>query len=155
MDHIMPEQDMSGHDMMASNYRCQMSMLFTWNTENLCLVFRWWHVSSTFTLILSLLGVVVLSAGYEFVREISRRYEGRVDAENASLSTSGRNIASASKRGHIGKAIFYGIQVFYSFFIMLLFMTYNGWVMIAVAVGASLGYTIWGGASATKSVACH
>ncbi|KAH0608969.1 uncharacterized protein H6S33_001197 [Morchella sextelata] len=163
MDHMMAEHDMSGHDMMASNYRCQMSMLFTWNTENLCLVFRWWHVSNTFTLILSLLGVVALSAGYEFVREISRRYEARVDAENASLSTSdesssllpGRNITSASKRGHIGKAIFYGIQVFYSFFIMLLFMTYNGWVMIAVAVGASLGYTIWGGASATKSVACH
>lgn len=52
-------------------------------------VFRWWHVSNTFTLILSLLGVVALSAGYEFVREISRRYEARVDAENASLSTSG------------------------------------------------------------------
>lgn len=37
----------------------------------------------------------------------------------------------------------------------LLFMTYNGWVMIAVAAGASLGYILWGGASAAKSVACH
>lgn len=34
-------------------------------------------------------------------------------------------------------------------------MTYNGWVMIAVAVGASLGYVLWGGTSATKAVACH
>ena len=50
----------------------------------------------------------------------------------------------------------YGAQVFYSFFIMLLFMTYNGWVMISVAVGAVLGYLVWGAeTSVEKSVACH
>ena len=59
------------------------------------------------------------------------------------------------------KAVLYAVQVFYSFFIMLLFMTYNGWVMLAVAVGAFAGYLIFGdangggGASATKTVACH
>lgn len=37
----------------------------------------------------------------------------------------------------------------------LLFMTYNGWVMLAVAVGAFLGYLSFGEGSATKSVACH
>lgn len=62
----------------------------------------------------------------------------------------------SGKRGHAGKALFYGAQVFYSFFIMLLFMTYNGWVMIAVAVGAALGYVMWGGTgTSAKSVACH
>lgn len=37
----------------------------------------------------------------------------------------------------------------------LLFMTYNGWVMLAVAVGAFVGYMVFGSESATKSVACH
>jgi uncharacterized membrane protein SpoIIM required for sporulation len=37
----------------------------------------------------------------------------------------------------------------------LLFMTYNGWVMLAVAVGAFVGYLAFGGSSSTKSVACH
>jgi hypothetical protein len=38
----------------------------------------------------------------------------------------------------------------------LLFMTYNGWVMIAVAVGAFIGYLAFGaGMTSTKSVACH
>lgn len=38
----------------------------------------------------------------------------------------------------------------------LLFMTYNGWVMLAVAVGAFIGYLAFGSdMSATKSVACH
>ena len=37
----------------------------------------------------------------------------------------------------------------------LLFMTYNGWVMLAVAVGAFVGYLAFGNSTSTKSVACH
>lgn len=38
----------------------------------------------------------------------------------------------------------------------LLFMTYNGWVMIAVTVGAFVGYLVFGNStSATKDGACH
>lgn len=58
-------------------------MLFTWDTTNLCIIFRGWHVYSTLGLILSLFGVVVLTAGYELVREVSRRYE-IYSAESAS-----------------------------------------------------------------------
>lgn len=37
----------------------------------------------------------------------------------------------------------------------LLFMTYNGWIMLAVGFGAFFGYLLFGGSSATKSAACH
>jgi len=154
---------------------CSMHMLFTWNTENLCLVFRWWHVSGTLTLILSLLAVVALSAGYEYLRAFTRCFEARVDTLQQSTNQETSSLISGStpppqtsngvcrsrttsklcRKEHVIKATLYGLQVFYSFFIMLLFMTYNGWVMIAVAVGASVGYCLWGGASAAKSVACH
>ena len=50
-------------------------MLFTWDTNNLCIIFRWWHIQSTVGLIFSLLGVVAITAGYEALREGSRRYE--------------------------------------------------------------------------------
>ena len=50
-------------------------MLFTWDTTNLCIVFRQWHIRSTFGLIVSLLAVVALGAGYEALRAASRRYE--------------------------------------------------------------------------------
>ena len=50
-------------------------MLFTWDTNNLCIIFRWWHISSTLTLLISLAAVALLTAGYELVRESSRRYE--------------------------------------------------------------------------------
>lgn len=38
----------------------------------------------------------------------------------------------------------------------LVFMTYNGWVMVAVTLGAFLGYVVFGHTtSSTKDNACH
>lgn len=50
-------------------------MLFTWDTTNLCIVFRQWHIRSTASLIVSLLAVVLLAMGYEALRSLSRAYE--------------------------------------------------------------------------------
>lgn len=50
-------------------------MLFTWETKNLCIVFRQWRITTFFSLVLSLIAIVLLVAGYECIREISRRVE--------------------------------------------------------------------------------
>lgn len=60
-------------------------MLFTWDTKNLCIVFRQWHVTSTASLVFSLLLVVALTAGYEALRAASRRYEDSVNKRVSSL----------------------------------------------------------------------
>ena len=44
-------------------------MLFTWDTTDLCIVFRSWHISGTFSLIVALVGIILLTAGYEAVRD--------------------------------------------------------------------------------------
>lgn len=163
MDHSQMD-----HGMGSTAARCSMNMLFTWNTENLCIIFRWWHVSNTFTLILSLLAVVALTAGYEAIRSGSRQYEALVEekytgvtlgddnTENTTLLWPGRNKVEVNKKAHIIKALLYATQTFYAFMLMLLFMTYNGWVMLAVAVGAFLGYLLFGvNTSASKETACH
>lgn len=67
-------------------------MLFTWDTKDLCIVFHGWHINGTASLIFSLLAIVLLTAGYEAVREASRRYdpharriaEGRRDGDDLS-----------------------------------------------------------------------
>jgi copper transporter 1 len=51
-------------------------MLFTWDTTDLCIVFPSWRISGIGSLIFSLLAIVLLTAGYEAIREASRRYEG-------------------------------------------------------------------------------
>ncbi|KAL8714874.1 MAG: hypothetical protein Q9220_001387 [cf. Caloplaca sp. 1 TL-2023] len=108
-------------------------MLFTWDTTNLCIVFPQWHIYSTFSLLMSLIGVIILTAGYEFVRDMSRRYESSsteymnklpsddeddVLRERSSLLWAGKSAGEAQKKQKIIKAAFYAVQVFYSFFIM-------------------------------------
>jgi len=67
----------------------------------------------------------------------------------------GQNQAGQEQRDKMIKAFLYAVQVFYSFFIMLLFMTYNGFIMLAVAVGAFIGYLAFGQGPSAKTVACH
>jgi len=57
-------------------------MIFTWDYNNMCIIFEWWHVRSTVHLIISLLAIIALTAGYEAVRAAAASYDA------ASLSTS-------------------------------------------------------------------
>ncbi|CAK7274185.1 copper transpport protein [Sporothrix epigloea] len=147
--------DHSHHHLEAAEMpmdMCSMNMLFTWDTRNLCVVFRWWHIRSTPGLFLSLLAVVIFGAGYEALREGIRRYE----AQSSSRAAPRQAHAVVNKRAHLIKAVLYGIQNFYAFMIMLIFMTYNGWVMLSVSFGAFVGYLLFGGSvPAVKETACH
>ncbi|KAL3423571.1 ctr copper transporter family protein [Phlyctema vagabunda] len=167
MDHSGMNHGDMGHGDGGMGAMCNMNMLFTWDTTNLCIIFRWWHIRSNAGLIISLLGVVALTAGYEALRASSRRYESwvakRQDSvplgavtENTPFLWSGQNQVEVTKRAHVIKALLYALQNFYAFMLMLLFMTYNGWVMLAVAVGAFVGYLFFGtNTSSTKDGACH
>lgn len=214
-------------------------MLFTWSTENLCIVFRGWRITGTISLIWSLFAIVLMTAGYEFVREMSRRYEAGVQREIENMprksslfclslrptslrsqfkchptpvhkaawqkrtarhaKVAKRNSAMMiMRRAHLcyGQAAARTSRMLRggrrssrlpcmqcrcfipssscesTFFCSctrqdqiirsqgscvyrLLFMTYNGWIMLAVAVGAFVGYLLFGNSSATKSAACH
>ncbi|KAL2072502.1 hypothetical protein VTL71DRAFT_11845 [Oculimacula yallundae] len=162
-----------GHMPGMGDMDCQMNMLFTWDTKGLCIVFRWWHIQTTAGLLISLLAVVALTAAYEAIRSASRRYEEYVNkktdeaplgvdtgsgtvTERTPFLWTGRNQVEVSKKAHVVKAVLYALQTFYAFMLMLLFMTYNGWVMLAVGVGAFVGYLVFGNnTSATKDSACH
>ncbi|PCD19482.1 hypothetical protein FGRA07_05231 [Fusarium graminearum] len=191
MDHSgMDHGDMDhGHGGGGMTDMCSMNMLFTWDTNNLCIVFRQWHVRSTTSLLFSLIAVIILAIGYEALRSVSRRYEQSLDnrvrsvpsklsisisrlyTTSAHISYPGnpkyerkQNAAlyplalsgQADQRAHLIKAVLYALQNFYAFMLMLVFMTYNGWVMVSVSLGAFLGYLFFGQrTSATKENACH
>ncbi|KAK3986665.1 Ctr copper transporter family-domain-containing protein [Cladorrhinum sp. PSN332] len=160
-DHAAHMMDHSGgghggmdHGDHGGSRQCSMNMLFTFSTENLCIVFRQWRITSTLSLLISLAAIVALGAGYEALREGIRRYEAAVAKR---VETSPRqNRDDIERKAHYFKAILYAVQNFYAFMIMLVFMTYNGWVMIAVSVGAGVGYLLFGGkTTVTKETACH
>jgi copper transporter 1 len=68
-------------------------MLFTWSTKDLCIVFSGWHITGTTSLIFSLFAIILLTAGYEAVREVSRRYD---DYAKSALERRGGNESSES-----------------------------------------------------------
>ncbi|KAJ8515595.1 hypothetical protein ONZ45_g6997 [Pleurotus djamor] len=62
------------------------------------------------------------------------------------------------------RAALYGATVFLSFFLMLVFMTYNAYLILAVVAGAGIGHFIFGShmdpeailsGSGSKGMACH
>lgn len=57
---------------------CSMNMLFNIDYHNLCIIFPSWHIRSLASFLFSLLAIVILGAGYEAVREISRRVEAGI-----------------------------------------------------------------------------
>ncbi|EGE06363.1 ctr copper transporter [Trichophyton equinum CBS 127.97] len=134
---------------------CSMNMLFTFSTKNLCIVFPQWRVTGLFSLLLSLAAVVLLVAGYEALRDFTRQYElATLGQRDLPSNRTGRG-SVAERKAKVTRAGLYAAQVFYSFFIMLLFMTYNGWIMLAVAAGAFMGHLMFGESSASKTVSCH
>lgn len=68
--HDMPLPDMPGHGDMPE--MCSMNMIFNWDTKGMCVVFPWWHVKTHLGMILTVVAVVFISAGYEYVRKLSR-----------------------------------------------------------------------------------
>ncbi|OAA74036.1 Ctr copper transporter family protein [Cordyceps fumosorosea ARSEF 2679] len=169
MDHSqMDHSGHMGHGGDGMDDMCSMSMLFTWDTTNLCIVFKQWHIRSTPGLIASLIAVVLIAMGYEGLRATCRVYERkpslppRKDAHEETVTETtpflrpGQNRDHLTRHSHLIKSLLYGFQNFYAFMLMLVFMTYNGWVMVAVSLGAFLGYYVFGNhTSATKETACH
>ncbi|ELR10520.1 hypothetical protein VC83_04814 [Pseudogymnoascus destructans] len=161
MSHSMGHGD---HD--ASAARCNMNMLFTWSTQDLCIIFRSWHITGPITLTISLLAIVALVAGFEALRATTARYDAALlkrrdelpHEELAETTTllPGQQQSLRDVRAKVVRSALYGLETFYAFMIMLLFMTYNGQVMIAVGIGAFVGHLAFGGATtATRETACH
>lgn len=148
--HNMAGHTMPGHDMPADD-TCSMNMSFTWDFNNLCIVFPWWHIKQVSGLIISCLAIIMICIGYEYYKQKTKKWETlqsriRVDDDNSGSATS-NNL-------RIIKSINYGILVGYSYLIMLLFMTFNGFIMLSVVIGAGLGNYLYGG-EIRDTMACH
>lgn len=123
-------------------------MLFTWDWENTCVVYKWWHVKTLPGFLGTLIAIVVISMMYEF----SRNWISRWKSKNHPVITSSSKTKAQFK---IKGSLLYAFQVGYSFMLMLVFMTYNGWYMLAVVIGAALGFYLWGDSSENRAMLCH
>ncbi|KIY66749.1 Ctr copper transporter, partial [Cylindrobasidium torrendii FP15055 ss-10] len=159
-----------GHD-APSMPMCSMNML--WNTQvvDTCIVFSSWHIHSSTQFALSFIIIVLMGVAYEYIRHIQRRYDAHIVATAAtsrvSRSPSRESLLDNPTVNGIPvpqyhravRALLYGSAVFVSFFLMLVFMTYNAYLIVAVVIGAAIGYYLFNPelilAASDKGMACH
>lgn len=151
MDHSMHSKMGMGHDMPGMKM-CKMSMTLNADYENLCILTDHIMVTSRFQLVLAMVGVGIFAFGYEYFKIFVDQLESRY----AQFLQSNTVTECERKAYKLRLSSAYAFSVGYSFIIMLLFMSFNIWVMFAVCVGAGLGhYFCDRPTSSTANLACH
>lgn len=167
-------------------HECTMDMLWNTNIIDTCIVFRSWHITSNAAFFFSFFLVVALGVSYEYLRIFCHRFDQNLvvsltektkapirlpstrssPERDDSHSVSGRQPRFSFPGipvplvSRLTRATLYGATVFLSFFLMLIFMTYNAYLILAVVLGAAIGHFLFNptidiSTSASKSMACH
>ncbi|KAL1132031.1 hypothetical protein AAG570_011639 [Ranatra chinensis] len=126
------------------------------------ILFDSWSISSTDGLIGSMVGIFFLALVYEglkYFREYlfwktynSLQYSSVQMPIDKSLSDCNRVVQEVVHRqppsifsiNHAIQTLLHIVQITLSYFLMLIFMTYNVWLCIAVVLGAAVGYFLFG-----------
>ncbi|CAG8579454.1 17438_t:CDS:2, partial [Dentiscutata heterogama] len=152
--------DHGDHGNGNNNFRCSMKMLFNWDTTNLCIIFSWWKVNGIPLLILSCFFVALIGVVYELLKYLSRKYDEKIyescyrqisNDEEENPPAPVNRVVKLKRSQQLIRSFIYAIQAFISFFIMLIFMTYNGFLMISVVIGAGIGFFFFGKQTVSNS----
>lgn len=156
-------------------------MMYFHSTVHATILFKGWHTMTFWELFGSCLAVLAMGAlyeGYKTMRESVLRSMSpnhglpvRVSMSSPSnkVSSSSEALAMEAARtapksvgyfdaAHLVQTGMHIGQVFISYCLMLIFMTYNIWLCIAVCLGAGLGYFFFGRGRSLASEAnehCH
>ncbi|OAD66682.1 hypothetical protein PHYBLDRAFT_119009 [Phycomyces blakesleeanus NRRL 1555(-)] len=139
-------------------------MLFNWNIQDVCIVFEWWHIHSVTQFILSSLALVAIAILYEFLRaqanSLDHKWSTKPSFQSDSLDHINETVPLISSKTQGNRSLIrsslYAVLVALSFWIMLVFMTYNGYLMLAIVVGAGIGHYLFANRLSTdRSIQCH
>ncbi|KAF2445822.1 Ctr-domain-containing protein [Karstenula rhodostoma CBS 690.94] len=160
----MGGMDMGGGDGKA----CKISMLWNWDTVGTCFLSKSWHNTSKGMFAGSCIGVILLVLSLEFLRRAAKEYDRYILAQhtrslaeaspgpNSSSDAVNKNVARAATRTitprsfrpsllqQVIRALLHMLQFAVAYFVMLLAMYYNGYIIICIFIGAFLGYFVFG-----------
>ncbi|XP_047426201.1 high affinity copper uptake protein 1 isoform X2 [Mugil cephalus] len=148
--------DMGGHGGHGGHGCMSMVMTFYFGYNNVELLFTGLLINSPGEMVGACIGVFLLAILYEGLkigREVLlRRSQVNVRYNSMPLpGTDGTVLMETHKTvgqrmlspAHFMQTLLHIIQVVISYFLMLVFMTYNGFLCIAVAAGAGMGYFLF------------
>ncbi|KAF2397661.1 Ctr-domain-containing protein [Trichodelitschia bisporula] len=149
------------HMDMGGPGACKISMLWNWNVLDTCFLSSSWHIKSRGMFAGSCIGVILLVMVLELLRRAGKEYD-RVLVRGYRAAQAGRDAASSegssgSKTGGpvrvVGRptvgqqairALLHMLQFAVAYFVMLLAMYYNGYIIICIFIGAYLGFFVFG-----------
>lgn len=149
--------------MDSDPHACKISMLWNWYTIDTCFIAKSWHVTSRGMFAGSCIGVFFFVFACQWLSRISKEFDA-VLASNYDPNTSQNNfnsqvnplIHSVSHKWlvkpdtavplhyHLIKTLLYTLEWGASYLIMLLFMYYNGYIIISCILGAFFGKLVFG-----------
>ncbi|ORY02716.1 Ctr copper transporter [Basidiobolus meristosporus CBS 931.73] len=106
-------------------------MTLNWDYQNLCVVFGGWEIQTLTGVLAICLGTFCLSLTYELVRLVIRVLDHQILMRRGTVNQ------------QLARSTMYAIQVSISFCLMLVFMTFNGFLMLSVILGAFIGFLLF------------
>ncbi|RDW74008.1 hypothetical protein BP5796_07450 [Coleophoma crateriformis] len=148
---------------MDMSSTCQVSMLWNWYTIDACFISSTWRITTRGMFAGSCIGVILLVMSLEFLRRLTKEYDryiirqyqrtvyaspsatpsGCPPGKEASISSPaklpGANTFRPNMLQQAVRATLHMLQFAVAYFIMLLAMYFNGYIIICIIIGAWLG----------------
>ncbi|XP_028394552.1 high affinity copper uptake protein 1-like isoform X2 [Dendronephthya gigantea] len=141
-----------------SNYTSQTKVVAFEFSSRAIILFREWEIDSPGGMVWSCLVVFLIAIFYEGFKVLREALREKYRNSKCCIVVSNGNCVSGKvprdtpvyqgrfsfcKKHHIIQSFLHIIQVAFSYFLMLIAMTFNGWLFITVCLGAGLGYFLF------------
>jgi copper transporter 1 len=149
---------------MGGGNGCKISMLWNWNTIDSCFLASSWKITSNGVFAGSCIGVVLLVISLEMLRRAVKEYDrflinkhlkslpaaARLSKAGSDDGSPAPNCAPIVDKGYRPtileqaiRALLHMVQFAVAYFVMLLAMYYNGYIIICIFLGAYIGSFIF------------
>uniref|UniRef100_A0A7E4V906 Copper transport protein n=1 Tax=Panagrellus redivivus TaxID=6233 RepID=A0A7E4V906_PANRE len=148
----MEDMDMSMPMTTAAPAAKRIKMWMYFHTEIADLVlFKEWRILTVKDMIWTCLGVIafgIILEGIKFFRfYVEQKFKASLKVQQDAILNPSKTMAYKKKLfsgHHLIQTILFGIQLVFSYVLMLVFMTFSLWLCIAVCVGLTIGYYFFG-----------
>lgn len=147
----------TGHDHGSMSNDSMMMQMYFYADYKAVVLFKEWDIQTVGAMVGSCIGIFLLAILYEglkYFREyLSRKYyapvsyvktnEGGSEA-SSQVRTPMSFKTSVTSASHYIQTALHLLQMIISYFLMLIVMTYNVWLFMAVILGCTVGYFFFG-----------
>lgn len=131
-----------------------MQMWFTTSRDISHILFKDWSVSSVGGLVGSCIIIIVIAVFFESLKSYkglsNKKPEKKTSESMPLLGHLHINESRFNLMDHLRRTFLYLVQFLVGYFLMLVAMTYNVWLFLAVVIGCGIGYFL-----ATPFMECY